>query len=234
MGYKAPTIFTEESERIQYQHVLPISADRNSLEHSYGVNWDVNYRTSFADGKLTFSINQLFFYTRINDPLLMRPKSGGIYEFDNITNGHIDSRGAETNIKLGYGDFKLFLGYTFTDAYVHQDGIKMESPLTPKHRVNTVLFYELEDKWKLGLEGYYYSPQKLSDGATGRDYWLCGFMAEKLWERFSLYINFENFLDARQTRFDSIYTGSLTSPQFRDIYAPLDGFVVNGGIKLKL
>jgi DNA-directed RNA polymerase sigma subunit (sigma70/sigma32) len=26
----------------------------------------------------------------------------------------------------------------------------------------------------------------------------------------------------------------ITNPVFRDIYAPLDGFIVNGGIKLKL
>jgi iron complex outermembrane receptor protein len=59
-------------------------------------------------------------------------------------------------------------------------------------------------------------------------------MAEKLWEHFSLFINFENFTDTRQTRFDSIYTGTVTNPVFRDIYAPLDGFVVNGGLKIKL
>ncbi|HEY4289914.1 MAG TPA: hypothetical protein VGN00_22590 [Puia sp.] len=59
-------------------------------------------------------------------------------------------------------------------------------------------------------------------------------MAEKIWEHFSLFVNFENFTDTRQTRFDSIYTGTATYPAFRDIYAPLDGFVVNGGLKLKL
>ena len=30
------------------------------------------------------------------------------------------------------------------------------------------------------------------------------------------------------------YTGSITNPDFKDIYAPLDGFIVNRGIKLKL
>jgi iron complex outermembrane receptor protein len=59
-------------------------------------------------------------------------------------------------------------------------------------------------------------------------------MAEKLWEKFSLYINFENFTDTRQTRFDTIYQGSISNPVFRDIYAPLDGFVINGGLKLRL
>lgn len=59
-------------------------------------------------------------------------------------------------------------------------------------------------------------------------------MAEKIWERFSLFVNFENFTDTRQTSFDNIYTGTVTHPVFRDIYAPLDGFVVNGGLKLRL
>ncbi|HET9431631.1 MAG TPA: hypothetical protein VFO70_10675, partial [Chitinophagaceae bacterium] len=68
----------------------------------------------------------------------------------------------------------------------------------------------------------------------GKPYWICGFMAEKLWERFSIFVNFENFTDTRQTKFEKIYTGTVTNPIFRDIYAPLDGFVVNGGIKLKL
>jgi iron complex outermembrane receptor protein len=94
--------------------------------------------------------------------------------------------------------------------------------------------YEVEEKWKIGLEAYYFSPQKLNDGATGKQYWICGLMMERLWEHFSVYLNFENYLDTRQTRFDSIYTGTITNPVFRDIYAPVDGFVINGGVKVKI
>ena len=231
-GYKTPTIFTEESERIQYQNVMPIDKNINKLERSYGGNVDFNYRTVLGE-KVTFSINQLFFYTYLNNPLLLEYQTGGLYQFIN-SSGHIDTRGTETNIKIGYDDFKLFLGYTFTNTRLHQNGILTNTPLTPKHRINSVLMYEVEDKWKVGLEAYYFSPQKLSDGATGKQYVLCGFMAEKLWETFSVYLNFENFLDARQTRFDTIYTGTVTNPVFRDIYAPLDGFLINGGIKFKL
>lgn len=233
LGYKTPTIFTEESERIQYHNVLPISADSNKLEKSYGANWDVNYRTSFADGSISFSVNQLFFYTRLNNPLLLTPIGTDLYQFKNVA-AHIDAQGAETNIKLGYKNFKLYLGYTCTYSYIHDGSNVNETPLTPRHHTNSVLTYEIENKLKLGLEAYYYSPQKLSDGSTGRDYWLCGFMAERAWKKFSLFINFENFLDTRQTRFGAIYTGSLTNPIFKDIYAPLDGFVANGGIKINL
>jgi outer membrane receptor protein involved in Fe transport len=232
LGYKTPTIFSEESERLQYKAVLPVDNDLNKLERSYGMNGDINYRTDFADNKISFSINHLFYYTRINNPLLLQP-DGSNFRF-NTVNGHIDSKGMETNVKLGYRDFKLFLGYTFTKAYLHEGNIKAENFLTPRHRLNSVLLYEVHEKWKLGLEAYYFSKQRLSDGATGKPYWVTGFMAEKLWEKISLYINFENFLDSRQTKFDTIYTGTITNPVFRDIYAPLDGFVVNGGVKLRL
>ena len=231
MGYKTPTIFSEESERLQYKNVLPVDDEINQLERSYGMNGDINYKTSFADGDISFSINQLFFYTRIKDPLLLQP-DGSNYRFNNV-DGHIDSKGMETNIKMGYSDFKLFLGYTFTKAYLHEDSEKSENFLTPRHRLNSVLLYEVEEKWKAGLEAYYFSEQLLSDGTNGKPYWIMGFMVEKLWEKLSLYINFENFLDARQTRYGSIYTGPITNPVFKDIYAPLDGFVVNGGVKLR-
>ena len=232
LGYKQPNVFTEESERLQYKNVLPINDAVNKLERSYGASADINFKTKFAGDEVSFSFNHLFFYTRITDPLLLQPE-GSNFRFNNV-NGHIDSRGMETNMKLGYKDFKLFLGYTFTHAYLHEGTTRTENFLTPKHRLNSVLLYEVHEKWKVGLEGYYFSKQKLSDGATGKSYWVTGFMVEKLWEKFSLYINFENFLDARQTKFDTIYTGSISNPQFRDIYAPLDGFVINGGVKLRL
>jgi len=233
LGYKAPTIFTEESERLYYRNVLPIDPDLNEMEKSYGVNGDINYRTKFADDKISFSINHLFFYTRIHAPFVLRQQPSLQHKFINV-NGYIESKGMETNVKLGYGDFKLFIGSTFTKAFLYEGNIKTENFLTPRHRLNNVLLYEVEDKWKIGLEAYYFSKQILSDGATGKSYWITGLMAEKLWEKFSLYLNFENFSDTRQTKFDTIYTGTIDNPVFRDIYAPLDGFVLNGGIKLRL
>nr|WP_294921690.1 TonB-dependent receptor plug domain-containing protein [uncultured Flavobacterium sp.] len=232
LGYKTPTIFTEESERIQYQNVLPTNSDFNKLEKSYGVNFDVNYKTNITED-ISLSINQLFFYTNVDNPLILTSLPDNIYQFVNV-NGYLDTKGTETNLKLGYKDFKLFLGYTYTNASIDNNGIKSQNPLTAKHRLNNVLMYEVEDKWKAGLEAYYYSPQKLNDGTTGREYWIFGFMVEKLWENFSVYANFENFTDTRQTKFGSIYTGPISNPVFKDIYAPLDGFVINAGLKIKL
>lgn len=230
-GYKTPTVFTEESERIQFQHVLPIDLNRSKNERSVGGNWDINYRTSI--GEVSVSFNHLFFYTRLNRPLVLENQSNGQLAFQN-SDGYIDTKGMETNLRLVYDDFKLFIGYTYTDANTHFTNNKQWLPLTARHRLNNVLMYEIEDKLKLGLEAYYYSRQQLNDGTFGKAYWITGFMAEKLWEKLSVFVNFENFTNTRQTRFDTIYTGTIDNPVFRDIYAPVEGFVINGGIKLKL
>ncbi|SHG20803.1 TonB-dependent receptor [Dysgonomonas macrotermitis] len=232
-GYKAPTIFSEDSERIQFQNVLPIDDDKNKLEKSYGANVDFTYKTGLFGDQVFLSINQLFFYTYLKNPLELQAAENNHWQFNNI-DGHVDSKGAETNMKLKYKDFGLLLGYTYTDANVKEDGRSYQKTLTPKHKVNSVLMYEVEDKWKIGLEAYYTGKQKLNDGKTGQDYLICGLMMQRIWEKFSIYANFENFTDRRQTRFDTIHTGSITKPEFRDIYAPLDGFVINAGIIIKL
>jgi len=233
LGYKAPTVFTEDAERIQFRNVLPLDVANTKAERSYGANYDVNYRTALFGGEGSFSINQMFFYTRINSPILLTAATGGNLAYVQPS-GNIDTKGMETNAKITYGDFKLFVGYTLADVNQHAGSTSSSYPLVSKHRLNNVLMYEIEDKWKIGAEAYYFSRQKLNDGATGKSYWTAGLMAEKTWERFSIFVNFENFTDTRQTKFDSIYTGSITSPVFRDIYAPVDGFVINGGLKLKL
>lgn len=231
LGYKPPTIFTEESEKLLYKNVLPINSSANSLERSYGINGDINYTTTFD--ALHFSINQFFFYTHVNHPLLLDTVANGFYQFQNI-NGNINSKGAETNARLSYNDFELYLGYTYINAKLVKDNIVTQNPLTPKHRFNAALVYEQEDKWRIGYELYYFSKQILTDGSIGRHYWLTGFVAEKYWKKFSLYANFENLGNVRQTKFESIYSGSVSNPVFKDIYAPLDGFVFNGGVIIKL
>jgi iron complex outermembrane receptor protein len=230
-GYKPPTIFTEEAERRQFRQVLPIDRINTRTERSVGFNWDINYKTTIGDVSLSF--NQLFFYTRLNHPLVLQNGTGNALAFKNAS-GYLDTKGMETNLRVVYNHFKLFIGYTYTDARTNFDNTKEWLPLTARHRLNNVLMYEIEEKLKLGLEAYYFSRQRLTDGSYGQSYWITGFMAEKLWEKWSLFINFENFSNTRQSRFDVIYTGTIDNPVFRDIYAPVDGFVVNGGIKIRL
>jgi len=230
LGYKTPTVFNEEAERIQFRGIRPINISIAENERSVGSNLDINYRRHFGD--LGFSLNHLFFYTRLNRPLILTD-NGGELQFVN-TAGYMDTRGMETNVRLTYGDWKLFAGYTYADVNTHYNGQKEWFTLTTRHRLNNVLMYEKDEKWKAGLEAYYFSPQRLSDGAMGRPYWIMGLMGERSWESFSLFVNLENFTDSRQTRFDTIFTGSVADPTFRDVYAPMEGFIANGGVKLRL
>lgn len=178
-GYKPPTIFSEESERLQFANILPVDKDVNSIERSYGAQADVNYRTSIADGRVIFTANQLFFFTYLRHPLELRPLHNGLYQFFNI-NGNMRSLGAETNLKVKYSDFSLFLGYTFNHARVREDGHTYDKTLTPKHRLNSVLMYEVEDSWRIGYELYYTSRQRLTDGMYGKGYVTMGLMVQKI------------------------------------------------------
>lgn len=233
LGYKTPTQFTEDTERLHFRNIMPIDFSETSAERSTGINLDVNYKWSVTED-LSLNTNALLFYTQIDNPMLLQAQSNGMYAFTQ-PDGYIHTQGLEANMKWTYHDFKLFMGYTFADVKEHYDRQENEYPLVAKHRLNNVLMYEKHGNFWIGLEAYYFSPQKLSDGSTGKSYWIMGIMSEKkIGKYFSLFLNFENMLDTRQTRFDTIYTGNISDPQFRDIYAPVDGFVVNGGFKLSL
>ncbi|MBL7995722.1 TonB-dependent receptor [bacterium] len=234
LGYKIPNIFNEESEEVGFRNVRPVNVNKARAETSTGANWDVNYTGIFL-GQWTLSINQLFFYTRLDKPFVLNSDSSanGVYIFEN-TKGYTDTKGFESNLKVGYGRFKLFAGYTFTDIQRHAENLAQTIPVTTKHRIGLVLIYEAEGKFRIGYEAYYTGRQKLSNGNDTRDYWIQGVMAERKWNHFSLFVNFENLFDTRQSRFESMFTGTRQQPLFKEIYAPTDGFVTNAGIKIRL
>jgi outer membrane receptor for ferrienterochelin and colicins len=230
MGYKTPTLFTEETETIQYRNVAQLNQVKS--EKSYGATADLNFRTTIISD-LSFTLNQMFFYTIIDEPLVLNTDAQGIRYFANATRP-VNSAGFETNAKFIYKEhFKLFLGYTFTDAKAKYLTGNRFLPLVPRDKLNTALIYEKEGSLKLGLEGYFTGKQYLSNGSRTPGYSEFGFMAEKIFKHFSLYINFENFTDTRQGRYKNVVNGSHLSPTFDEIWTHTEGFVVNGGIKIK-
>lgn len=230
LGYKTPTVFSEDAERVQFRSIQPINPENFDSEKSFGGNFDINYLVVISD-ELSLSTNTLFFYTRIQEPLVLMPIGVG-FEFQQ-PNGFIDTKGVEVNMKWSYRDLKLFVGYTHANVQQHYNGNATTFPLVAEHRLNNVLMYEKHGNFWIGLEAYYFSPQTLGDGSKGKSYWITGLMTEKrLSKNYSVFLNFENFMDTRQSEFDTIYTGNLSDPEFRDIYAPVDGFVINGGFKL--
>ena len=241
LGYKAPTLFTEEAESVAFRQIRPINPATAQVETSIGGNLDVDYRTTLFD-VLGVSINQLFFYTKLDHalvldiPAVITPgATTAVYQFANAS-GPIESRGLETNVRIAYEAFKLYAGYSLVDTRRRYQGEEYNSPipLTAKHRVNLVAVYELEGKFRLGLEAYYMGPKPLSTGEQSRPYWLMGVMGERRWKHISVFVNFENLLNIRQDRYQAWVLPPQNQPSFREVWAPLEGFVTNGGIKLFL
>jgi outer membrane receptor for ferrienterochelin and colicins len=107
-------------------------------------------------------------------------------------------------------------------------------PLLPKSKLNLTLMYEKEDNFKLGLESYFTGSQYLYNGNRTPSFWEIGFMAQKTFNNISFFINFENITDERQSKYKTVVNPPHSNPSFDDIWNHTEGFVVNGGIKLKL
>jgi iron complex outermembrane receptor protein len=228
LGYVVPTIFTEQAESLTFQNILPLSPDNVEAETSMGANFDLNYEALIGD-ELTFSINQLFYYTKLNDALVLTEENeNGLRSFQNAADAVI-SQGFETNVKLGWHDLKLFLQYAFIDARLNYLDDSPQNPLTPRHNAGAVLMFEQHGKWRIGLETYYTGRQFRSDFSRTNDFWIVGLMGLREFGRWSVFLNFENFIDTRQSRFQEIVRPPITDPSFAEIWAPTDGFVANGG-----
>jgi iron complex outermembrane receptor protein len=94
--------------------------------------------------------------------------------------------------------------------------------------------YEAEEKWRIAYECFYTGRQQLTDGQQVRDYWVMGMSGERKFRYFSVFLNFENLFDTRQSRWELMYTGSVQHPDFREIYTQIDGFIFNGGFRITL
>jgi outer membrane receptor for ferrienterochelin and colicins len=231
LGYKTPTLFTEQTETFQYQNLLPLNNVK--AEHSYGCTGDINYKTAIGEDWL-ISFNQMFFYTKINNSTILLQSPDGTFHFENTT-APVRSMGFETNAKIVFKEyFKLFAGYTFTDAKAKYLPVIQDIRLLPKNKLNLALLYEKERNFKLGLEGYFTDRQYLYNTQLTSAFWEFGFMAEKVFGKISVFINAENFTDTRQSRYKSVVNGSHLNPTFDDIWTHTEGRTFNGGIKLKL
>jgi iron complex outermembrane receptor protein/outer membrane receptor for ferrienterochelin and colicins len=230
-GYKAPSIFTEEAETLLFRNVLPIG-DALKAERSRGGTFDVNYRNTVGE-KFSYSLNQMFFYTEIEDPLVLLPGASGFFSFTNAGQP-VRSTGFETNVRATYDFVKLFAGYTFTNAKAGYLTGNQILPLTPKSKINSALLFEKEENFKAGVEAYYTSSQFLTDRSETRPFWVMGIFGEKTFGKYSLFVNAENITDTRQGRFGPVVFPPHQNPTFSEIYTHTEGRVFNGGIKIRL
>ena len=230
MGYKLPTIFREESESLHFRDVAPLATTLDA-EKSYGGTADINFRARVAPG-LEVSLNHMFFYTTIVDPIILQ--TGMQFSYANAGDPTI-SYGFETNLKFIYKhSWKLFAGFTFNETEAKWKQGNTFLPLVPRDKLNLAFIYEKHDFLKVGLEAYRTGKQFLSNDDKTPSFWIMGFMVEKPFKNFSFYINFENFTDERQSNYKPVVSGPHTAPEFDEIWNHTEGFVVNGGIKIRI
>ncbi len=231
LGYRNASIFNQEAELYGYKNVLAINRNTTKAEQSYGGNADIGYKLPLGE-KMFINFNQMFFYTYLSSPLVLQ-NNGANFEFVNA-NGFTKSIGAETFFKFGFYDFVLFAGYTYTNATNHFSGNKSAVTLTPKHSLKGDLLYALPGKWRIGVDYELKSSQTLSNGNQTSSYWTYGAVVEHYYKNFTFFGNVENIFDYRQTRQESLSSAPNDTPQFTEVWAPLDGFVFNFGLKIKL
>ncbi|HNJ59117.1 MAG TPA: TonB-dependent receptor, partial [Chitinophagaceae bacterium] len=232
LGYKVPTIFTEETEAMHYNNLQALDNSVTS-ERSVGGTIDVNYKNKIG-ADFQYSFNIMYFLTSINKPLILEQNMQNLFVFKNETKPVI-SNGIEANIKFIYkNDLKLFVGYTLLDAKAIYKTVNNFIALTPKNKLNFVLMYEKHNNFKLGFEGYYSDKQYLSNGTKTPNFIELGFLAEKTWKKLTVFINFENFTDERQSNYKRVVNAPNTNPTFDEIWNHTEGRVINGGIKIKL
>jgi len=114
---------------------------------------------------------------------------------------------------------------------------RREVPLTPQHTVGMVGAWEDEDRGRIGAELYYTGLQSLDENpyrTESEPYVSLGFLVEWRVGRTRVFLNAENLLDSRQTTYDRLVLPAR-SPEGRwitDVWAPLEGRALNGGVRL--
>ncbi len=234
LGYRNASIFNQEAELLGYQNVLAINRNTTKAEESYGGNIDIGYKFPIGE-HFTINFNQMFFYTYLDKPLILQQTtpSSGIYDFRNA-NGYTQSAGAETFFKFGFYDFVLFVGYTYTNATNYFNNAKSDLTLTPKHSLKGDLLYAIPGKWRIGFDYEYKSSQLLTNGTRTKGFWTFGAVVEYTYKSYTFFGNVENYTNLRQTDFGSLKSAPYNTPQFTEVWAPLDGIVFNTGLKIRL
>lgn len=227
-GYKVPNLFDFANPS---SNLLDIQSNVNP-EKSYGINSDINYHTVLFE-KLGVQLNQALYYTYINNPVVI---SKNVIGQSILQNGNylVNSYGTDTYLRLSYEDIELYLGYNHTESIQKGTNTKVNMPFNPKDKFSTTLAYDIEGKWRMGVEGSYIGNQYVDGNRKVNNFWFLAGMIERKFKKGSLVLNCENLLDTRQSKFEPIVTGTTSNPIFSSIWAPLEGRVINLSYKVSL
>jgi iron complex outermembrane receptor protein len=226
-GFFAATPLTEETEAAGLTRLAvpgPLEAERGT-----SASLDVT-RASGA-----VAITATVFGSRIADPLQV--ERGTSYTLFNQARD-ATSVGMELLGTWRQGPFAATVTYTYVRSREGDAETRQDAELTPRHSAGLVGMWEADDVGRAGLEVYYTGRQRLEVNLYRDEslpYVIVGLLAERRVGRVRVFVNAENLTGVRQTRWDPLLRPSQ-GPDGRwtvDAWAPLDGRVLNGGIRLR-
>jgi iron complex outermembrane receptor protein len=234
-GFFGPTPFTEETEVVGLNAMRPLTGVR--AERAWGASMDLG-------GSLgAWELNMTAFTSQISDPIVVRDAGTGVPRVEMVSmDGYIVIRGGEFLARWHAEPFRVTTSYTFVKGAERYEAWILGSwtmPLVPRHQAGVVTSYEREGVMRAGLEVYYTGMQFLENDPyrfKSKPYFYIGALAERAFGSAKLFVNAENLLDVRQTDWDPLVRpfmgdgGRWTN----DVWAPLDGFVLNAGVRLTL
>jgi len=224
-GFFGSSPLTEETEAAGLTRLViprPLRA-----EEGRSTSLDV----SRTDGPLSYTLT--LFGSRIAHPIDVDRSAGLILtnRQEPTTNVGIEALGT-----FRRAPFALTATYTYVRAREDDNGLRLQTPLTPRHSAGLVGMWEREDVGRVGVELYYTGVQRLEENPfrdQSRPYAIVGLLAERQLRRLRIFVNGENLTGVRQTRWDPLVRPSR-APDGRwtvDAWAPLEGRNVNGGIR---
>lgn len=231
-GYKVPNALAPQTTDFAIQKILSLPQSIKA-EKSIGYNAEVNYKTKWGNGNELF-INQAFFLTQLNNPVIASVSGNGEVSFQNQSKSII-TKGFDTYIRAVVHEWELYAGYTYTIAerkYLNQNQF---IPLTPKNRFAFTLVRDFEKVgFRFGIEGSYNGYQYREDNSKTPGYFfMAAMMEKKLGKHISIVLNGENLLDYRQSKVETLFTGTISNPVFKPLWAPIDGRVLNLSFRWK-
>ncbi len=227
-GFFAPTPLTEETEAAGLTR-LAIPA---RLQPERGRSASVDLTRTVGPG--TYSM--VAFASQVAHPIFVNRQTH--YALVNLTQPS-SNRGLEFLGTWRKAPIAVTASYTFVQSRETEPGKgRADVPLTPRHSLGVVGMWEKEDVGRIGLEAYYTGRQRLEENPyrwQSQPYYTFGVLGEKRFGPVRLFLNIENLTDVRQTRWDPMLRPSrgLDGRWTVDAWAPLDGRVINGGVRLK-
>jgi iron complex outermembrane receptor protein len=228
-GFYAPTPFVEEIEAAGLSRLEPLSGLR--AETAETASLDVGYARGPVEATASL------FASNMNDTTRLEPAGAERVRLVNV-DGQTRIRGSELLLRYRWRPFTVTGSYVYVDATEPFDAGRRPVRLTPRHTAGLVAMWEEHGKGRLGIEAYYTGRQQLEDNpyrSVSRPYVELGLLGEVVLGRVSLFVNAENILGVRQTRYDPLLRPSRAADGrwTVDVWAPTDGFVVNGGLRLR-